>query len=57
MANTKPHHLDKLGKLCVEGQEVATYLFQVPDDQSQWQRIREIVDGILKETALAISTE
>ena len=51
MTNTRPPHLDKLGKLCVEGQEVATYLFQVPDDESQWQRIRQIVDGILQETS------
>jgi len=50
MKDRGPLHLDKLGKLCYEGQEVATYLFQVPDDESQWQRLRGIVEAILKET-------
>ena len=48
---TGPRYLDPLGKLCYEGQQVATYLFQVPDDESQLQRLREIVKGILQETA------
>ncbi|NIM48152.1 MAG: hypothetical protein GTO22_02635 [Gemmatimonadales bacterium] len=40
---------DALGKLCKEGRDVASYLFQVPDDEAQWQRLREIVQAILKE--------
>ena len=48
--NNGPLHLDKLGKLCLQGQEVATYLFQVPDDESQWQKMQAIVDAILQET-------
>ena len=50
MKNSSPLHLDRLGTLCLRGQEVATYLFQVPDDESQWQRMQAIVDEILKET-------
>ncbi len=42
---------DRLGTLCVEGQEVATYLFHVPDDAAQWQRVRDILDAVLRETA------
>lgn len=45
-----PLHLDRLGKLCFKGQEIATYLFQVPDDETQWQNARVIVDAILDET-------
>ncbi len=43
--------LDPLGELCMEGLEVANYLFQVPDDEGQWKRLRGIVDGVLKEAA------
>ncbi len=32
--------LDPLGELCMEGLEVANYLFQVPDDEGQWKRLR-----------------
>lgn len=46
-----PLHLDKLGKLCTKGQEVASYLFQVPDDEAQWSAIQDILDDILVETA------
>ncbi len=50
MKNSRPVHLDKLGMLCHQGQDVATYLFQVPDDESQWQKMQTIVEGILYET-------
>jgi hypothetical protein len=53
MKNTGPRLLDPLGKLCFEGQEVAAYLFQVPDDTEQWKRMEGIVEGILKHTARA----
>ena len=43
--------LDPLGRLCFEGQDVANYLFQVPDDATQWERLGRIVDAILVETA------
>jgi hypothetical protein len=51
MKNSGQRMLDPLGKLCFEGQDVANYLFQVPDDASQWERLRGIVDAILQETA------
>ena len=49
--NSAPRFMDRLGKLCHTGHEVANYLFQVPDDESQWQRLQEIVDGILQEAS------
>jgi hypothetical protein len=51
MKNSGQRLLDPLGKLCFEGQDVANYLFQVPDDAPQWERLQRIVDAILKETA------
>jgi len=50
MASSRPVHLDRLGRLCFEGQEIATYLFQVPDDEAQWERARGVVEAILQET-------
>ncbi len=49
--NSAPRFMDRLGKLCFSGHEVANYLFQVPDDEPQWERLREIVDGILQEAS------
>lgn len=43
--------VDGLGKLCLEGQEVASYLFQVPHDEGQWARLEEIVNGIVERSA------
>ena len=51
LKNTRPLHLDRLGRLCLQGQDVATYLFQVPDDETQWSKLRFIVDEIQNETA------
>lgn len=51
MKNSSPMHLDRLGTLCLRGQEVATYLFQVPDDEAQWQRMQAIIDEILEESS------
>ena len=44
-----PVVLDGLGRLCHEGREIATYLFQVPDDEDQRQRLRDVVDVILQQ--------
>lgn len=41
--------LDEVGRLCYEGQQVSEYLFQVPDDESQWQRLDDIVARLLAE--------
>ena len=43
--------MDGLGRLCLDGQAVATYLFQVPTDESQWRRLHEIVNGIIRSAA------
>jgi hypothetical protein len=43
--------VDGLGRLCLEGQDVATYLFQVPQDQRQWLRLRDIVEQIVQAAA------
>jgi hypothetical protein len=51
MKNSGRRAMDPLGKLCFEGQDVASYLFQVPDDEAQWERVRGIVDSIMTETA------
>jgi hypothetical protein len=49
--NSAPRFMDRLGKLCFTGHEVANYLFQVPDDESQWQRLSDIMDDILQEAS------
>ena len=51
LKNSGRRVMDPLGKLCFEGQDVANYLFQVPDDVSQWERLERIVDAILVEAA------
>ncbi|UCG88628.1 MAG: hypothetical protein JSW71_08840 [Gemmatimonadota bacterium] len=51
MKNSGQRVLDPLGRLCFEGHDVANYLFQVPDDASQWERLQRVVDAILAETA------
>ncbi len=48
----RPPVLDKVGKLCLEGKDVAAYLYQVPDDEGQRARLRAILDGILNESAV-----
>lgn len=38
--------MDKLGTLCHEGLDTASYLFQVPDDEAQREKLRQIVEAI-----------
>lgn len=38
--------LDALGKLCTEGKQLATYLWQVPDDAGARQKIIGLLDQI-----------
>ena len=38
--------MDRLGTLCHEGLDTATYLYQVPDDESQRDKLRQIVEAI-----------
>lgn len=46
-----PPLLDALGKLCIEGKELANYLWQVPDDQGVRQQILAVLDRIAAESA------
>ena len=41
--------LDALGKMCVEGKQLAEYLWQVPDDAGARQQIVELLDKIAAE--------
>ncbi len=43
--------MDALGKLCTEGKQLATYLWQVPDDAAMRQQILGILDQIAVESA------
>jgi len=49
----RPVFLDAIGKLLEEGKSVAAYLYQVPDDKSQWARLGQILDAILKDPQAA----
>ncbi|HET6779477.1 MAG TPA: hypothetical protein VFH26_11345 [Gemmatimonadales bacterium] len=48
-----PPLMDRLGELCTAGRDNATYLWQVPDDESVRQKIAGIVVEIKKEAAKA----
>ena len=43
--------LDALGKLCVEGKQLAEYLWQVPDDAGAREKIFTLLDQIAAEGA------
>jgi hypothetical protein len=45
----RPPVLDAVGKLCYEGKDLAAYLYQVPDDESQRSRLRTVLDAILQQ--------
>ena len=47
--DSRPQHLDALGRLCIRGGEVSSYLFQVPSDDEQAQEIRRILRDIIGE--------
>ena len=49
----RPVFLDAVGKLLEEGKSVTAYLYQVPDDKGQWDRLGQILDAILKEPSAA----
>jgi len=51
MKNSAPRVMDPLGRLCHEGYDVATYLYQVPDDAAQWERLSRIINKILELSA------
>ena len=41
--------MDALGKLCVEGKQLAEYLWQVPDDAGARQKIFALLEAIAAE--------
>jgi uncharacterized protein YpuA (DUF1002 family) len=46
-----PPLMDRLGELCKEGRNSATYLWQVPNDEGVRQKIAEILGEIKVEAA------
>ncbi len=49
--NDKPRPqppLDDVGKLLFEGKDVAGYLFQVPDDEAERDRLRGLLDRTIE---------
>lgn len=50
--STRPRHLDKLGTLCHQGMDIASFLFQVPDDEAGRNRLAAIVEAIGQEEAV-----
>jgi hypothetical protein len=46
-----PPLMDRLGELCKAGQDSATYLWQVPDDESVRRKIAAILTEIKAEAA------
>jgi hypothetical protein len=46
-----PPLMDRLGELCTAGRESATYLWQVPDDESVRRKIAGILAEIKNEAA------
>jgi hypothetical protein len=46
-----PPLMDRLGELCKAGRDSATYLWQVPDDESVRRKIAEILAEIKAEAA------
>lgn len=46
-----PPLMDRLGELCTAGRDSATYLWQVPDDESVRQKIAGILAEIKTEAA------
>jgi hypothetical protein len=43
--------LDALGKLCTEGKDLATYLWQVPDDEGARRKMLGLLDRIAAQSA------
>ena len=53
----QPQHLDNLGKLCADGLDIARYLFQVPDDEGERDRVRAILKAILAQPGVKARRE
>jgi len=47
----RPPLMDPLGKLCTEGKDLASYLWQVPHDEAARKRILDLLARIAAESA------
>ena len=56
-SNEPAQPLDKLTQLCADGMDIARYLFQVPDDEGERERVREILKAILSEPSVRARRE
>ena len=48
----RPSVTDRVGKLCKMGKDSADYLFQVPDDEAELEKVGKILDAILADKSL-----
>ena len=48
----RPTVMDRVGKLCKMGRDSADYLFQVPDDQAELEKVRKILNAILADKSM-----
>lgn len=44
--------MDRVGKLCRMGKDSADYLFQVPDDEAELEKVKKILDAILADNSM-----
>jgi hypothetical protein len=48
----RPAVIDRVGKLCQMGKDSADYLFQVPDDAAELEKVAKILDAILDDKSM-----
>jgi hypothetical protein len=48
----RPSVLDRVGKLCKMGRDSADYLFQVPDDHGEREKVAKILEAILTDKSM-----
>ena len=44
--------IDRVGKLCQMGKDSADYLFQVPDDAAELEKVGKILDAIIADKSM-----
>ncbi len=53
----QPEFLDDLGRLCKQGKDMANYLFQVPNDEAQREKLGKTLDAILADKSMTSRKE
>ena len=48
----RPAVIDRVGKLCQMGKDSADYLFQVPGDAAELEKVAKILDAILTDKSM-----